>query len=287
MADDYRAAKDVFAGTIGGIAQVLVGQPFDTTKVRIQSAKGNVSPVKVVRDLIANEGPLAFYKGTLTPLVGVGVCVSIQFGVNEFMKRVFTNANGPGTHLSMGQFYLCGAAAGFANGFVAAPIEHIRIRLQLQTSGNAEFHGPVDVLKKLYHTGGIKLIYRGLGPTLAREGFGGGMYFLTFEALVKNEIHTKNIQRKDIENWRLILFGALAGYGMWLSIYPIDVIKSNMQTDNYHKPVYKNALAATRGIVQQNGLKGLVRGFTPTILRAAPANAATFFAFETTMRYLN
>ncbi|KAG7901908.1 hypothetical protein KL905_000852 [Ogataea polymorpha] len=287
MSDEYRALKDVFAGTMGGIAQVLVGQPFDTTKVRIQSAEGHVSPVHVVRQLLTNEGPMAFYKGTLTPLIGVGACVSVQFGVNEFMKRTFSSLNGPGSSLSMPQFYVCGAAAGFANGFIAAPIEHIRIRLQTQTTGTKTFNGPLDVIKKLYHTGGIKLIYRGLGPTLARESLGSGAYFLTFEALVKNEIESRNIARKDIENWKLCVFGALAGYGMWFSIYPIDVIKSNMQTDNYKKLVYRNAVETIRGIWRQSGAWGLVKGFSPTILRAAPANAATFLAFEITMRYLN
>lgn len=62
--DPYRALKDVFCGTAGGIAQVLVGQPFDTTKVRIQSAPPGTysSSWDVVKKLLAKEGPLAFYK---------------------------------------------------------------------------------------------------------------------------------------------------------------------------------------------------------------------------------
>lgn len=30
-------AKDLFAGSIGGVAQVLTGQPFDIVKVRMQN----------------------------------------------------------------------------------------------------------------------------------------------------------------------------------------------------------------------------------------------------------
>lgn len=59
------------------------------------------------KTIFKNEGPLAFYKGilfilfpknnkfkfiskgTLSPLLGVGAAVSIQFGVNEMCKRVF------------------------------------------------------------------------------------------------------------------------------------------------------------------------------------------------------
>lgn len=32
------ATKDILAGTAGGVAQVLVGQPFDIVKVRVQTA---------------------------------------------------------------------------------------------------------------------------------------------------------------------------------------------------------------------------------------------------------
>lgn len=74
--DSMRVVKDVFAGTCGGIAQVLSGQPFDTTKVRLQSApEGTYSgTLDVVNKLLKNEGFAGFYKGTLTPLVGVGAC---------------------------------------------------------------------------------------------------------------------------------------------------------------------------------------------------------------------
>ena len=62
-----RVAKDILAGTTGGIAQVIVGQPFDTTKVRLQTATKSTGVIEVVRNLIRNEGPRAFYKGTMTP----------------------------------------------------------------------------------------------------------------------------------------------------------------------------------------------------------------------------
>jgi hypothetical protein len=86
--------------------------------------------------LLKNEGPLAFYKGTLTPLLGIGVCVSIQFGAAERTKRFFAERNrhtgfgGPnGTQLSGVQLALSGSAAGLANSVVSGPVEHIRIRM--------------------------------------------------------------------------------------------------------------------------------------------------------------
>jgi len=76
-------------------------------------------------------------QGTLTPLLGIGVCVSIQFGALEYAKRVFAQRNidqrlssaGPdGKILTPTQLVASGAFAGIANGFVSGPVEHIRIR---------------------------------------------------------------------------------------------------------------------------------------------------------------
>lgn len=74
-------------------------------------------------------------QGTLTPLLGIGVCVSIQFAVLEYVKREFTERNlarglgGPdGKLLGADQLMFAGIAAGLGNGFVSGPVEHIRIR---------------------------------------------------------------------------------------------------------------------------------------------------------------
>lgn len=290
--DGSRVFKDVFAGTMGGVAQVLTGMPFDTTKVRL--VEGNYKgPLDVVQQLIKKEGPLAFYKGTLTPLVGMGACVSIQFSVNEYMKRFFrdyhvTRGLDPNTPLSLGQFYIAGGAGGFANAFLASPIELVRIKLQIQTGDVTTrlYNGPIDCFRKIFKQTGVRGIFKGLGPTLLREGHGIGIYFLTFEALVKNETIKQKVARSDIPGWKLCLFGATAGYAMWLSLYPVDVIKTKLQTDDLKNPKYKNSFAVVKDIMRTSGIKGFFKGFVPVLLRAAPANAATFYAFELTMRLL-
>lgn len=288
LEDNQQVIKDLFGGTVGGIAQVLVGQPFDTVKVRLQSAPEGTynGALDVIKKLIANEGPKGFYKGTLTPLVGVGACVSVQFSVNEFMKRYYNDTLN-GAPLSLSQFFVCGTVAGFANGFLASPIEHIRIRLQTQTGNTKQFNGPIDCTKKIYQSAGWLGVYKGLVPTLIREGFGLGIYFATYEALIAKKLsEDRSITRQDIPGWKLCIYGGLSGYTLWLSIYPIDVIKSKLQTDSLHNPKYKSILSVAKDIFAHNGIKGFYRGFIPTMLRAAPANGATFAVFEWTMRML-
>lgn len=113
--------------------------------------------------------------------------------------------------------------------------------------------------------------------------------------------------RGDVEAWRLALYGGLAGEMLWLSSYPMDVVKSKMQTDGLgparsvasaaHTPPKANALPAavgpateqhltsqryanTRACIAQTfreeGFRGFWRGIGPTLLRAMPVSAATF-----------
>lgn len=286
--DSTRVFKDLLAGTAGGVSQVLIGQPFDTTKVRLQTSSVPTTALDVVKNLVKNEGFRGFYKGTLTPLVGVGACVSVQFGVNEAMKRFFHSRDGnsgPNKTLGLLQYYLCGFAGGTANSFLASPIEHVRIRLQTQTGTGAaaQFHGPLDCIKKLTANNSLM---RGLTPTMLRESHGCGVYFLTYEALIANELH-KGVSRTEIPTWKLCLFGATSGTTLWLMIYPLDVIKSVMQTDSLLQPKQgKNMLQVAKTIYSTRGLSSFFKGFGPTMLRAAPANGATFATFELAMRAL-
>lgn len=281
-----RTAKDITAGTISGIAQVLVGQPFDITKVRLQTSPAHSTALQVIRNLVKNEGILAFYKGTWAPLVGIGACVSCQFGVNEAMKRYFHKKNGgEDRHLSLSQYYVCGAVSGSANAFLATPIEHVRIRLQLQTKSSAvsEYRGSLDCFKKLLKQG---VLMRGLSATMLRTSHGFGVYFLTYEALTNAQMK-KGIRREDIPTWKVCLFGAFSGALFWATTYPFDVIKSVMQSDRLHTPVHgNNFLQVARAIYVNRGLPAFMKGFAPTMFRSLPVNGATFATFEVAMRLL-
>ncbi|KAK0542889.1 Mitochondrial carrier protein ymc2 [Tilletia horrida] len=289
-----RTTRDILSGTTGGIAQVLVGQPFDIVKVRLQTAPpGTYAGMgDLVSKIIKNEGPLAFYKGTLTPLLGVGLCVSIQFGVVEHLKREFAQANqrkGSSSSLSLSQLYMAGASAGLANAFVAGPIEHIRIRLQTQTT--KIYNGPLDCFSKITTAAGPTGIFRGMVPTLLREGVGMGTYFLVYESLVQWQLARMGAgtTRADLPTVSAMAFGASAGVALWLSAYPFDVVKSRLQTDALalSARTYRGPLDCAAQILRTAGIRGFLKGLGPTLVRAPIANAATFVAFEAAARNLD
>lgn len=72
--------------------------------------------------------------------------------------------------------------------------------------------------------------------------------------------------------------------------YPLDVIKSRLQTDGFPSQraqglqKYTSAIDCTRQLWAEQGAKGFMRGFTPTMIRSPFVNGATFAVFELTMR---
>ena len=114
-----------------------------------------------------------------------------------------------------------------------------------------------------------------------------GMYFMAAEACIKKEMQLTERTRAEVPSWHVCVYGGLAGVSMWLSIYPLDVIKSKFQTDalHSHDRVHKTMWQCYKATVA-NGYKNLFKGFAPTLLRAVPVNGATFLAFDYTRRLL-
>ncbi|SCZ89677.1 BZ3500_MvSof-1268-A1-R1_Chr9g10549 [Microbotryum saponariae] len=284
--------KELAAGTIAGWAQVMTGQPFDIVKVRLQSGTQYSGALECATRILKDEGALAFYKGTSMPLVGIGACVSLQFACLQAGKRFFASQNVGKVNLSLslGQLYLAGAFAGVGNSIASTPVEHIRIRLQTQTT--ALYSGPVDAISKIYRTDGIRGIYKGQGITLLREFHGYGAYFLGYEAFVEYQLRSKNLTRKELPMASAALGGVAAGYAMWFTTYPIDVIKSRIQTDGFASQAgtaakkYNGSWDCAKQLYREAGLKAFTKGLTPTLIRSPVVNGVTFLVFEQVMQVI-
>ncbi|CAH2350212.1 mitochondrial glycine transporter Ymc1p [[Candida] railenensis] len=284
-----RKVKDIAAGFIGGATQVLIGQPADLVKIRLQtSTVPNITSTQVIKQVIQNEGALAFYKGTLPPLVGVGVCVSLQFyGFHEMKRQLLKYTNQNSLNL-WPQTYIAGAFAGLVNTPVTAPVEQLRILSQSSTASVKP--SLLETVRKIYRTNGFTHgIYRGFNITLLREVQAYGVWFLTYEFLIEQIQKSRGYkQRHDISTPELLAAGATAGCSLWLSSYPIDVIKSNIQSDKFGKDSkYKGkSLLVAKDILKRQGWRGFWKGLTPCLLRAVPCSAGTFASVELALRLM-
>lgn len=254
----------------------------DIVKVRLQTSNTYSGAISCATSILRNEGPLAFYKGTLTPLIGIGACVSVQFGGFHYARRQFESRNLSSTGvpaLSYSQYYAAGAFAGLTNTVLSSPIEHVRIRLQAQPHGAGRLYsGPIDCVRKLgAHNGVLRGLYRGTSVTLLREAQAYGVWFTTFEYLMNKDAERNGIDRKAVPTWKIAVYGGLAGEALWIGSYPFDVVKSKMQTDGFGEGQrYKSMRDCFGQVWREAGFRGFWKGIAPTLVRAMPVSAGTF-----------
>ncbi|KAL0060001.1 hypothetical protein AAF712_013237 [Marasmius tenuissimus] len=125
--------NELIAGSVGGAAQVLVGQPLDTVKTRAQIAPKGMfkGPMDILTQTIRKEGFFALYKGMASPLIGIAGVNSLLFASYGISKRIVS----PFPQLSLPETALAGSMAGAANAILASPVEMFKVRMQGQYGG--------------------------------------------------------------------------------------------------------------------------------------------------------
>lgn len=86
-------ALEFVAGCVGGAAGVVVGHPFDTIKVRLQTQNAANPRYRgtwhCFTQTLKGESVRGLYKGMSSPLAGVSLVNAVVFGVHgNIMKNV-------------------------------------------------------------------------------------------------------------------------------------------------------------------------------------------------------
>ncbi|KAL4965661.1 mitochondrial carrier domain-containing protein [Aspergillus stella-maris] len=298
--------KEFVVGAAGGATQVLIGQPFDIVKVRMQ-VQANKSAIQVAQSILRHEGLLAFYKGTLPPLLGVGACISIVYSTfHTISESIKSSTNNP--TLSPPQTFLAGGLAGLANSFVSGPTEHIRIRLQTQNQNHPSTNesrprlrpGVLSTIRYIHARSGWVGLYRGQTPTMLREFGSYGVWFSVYEFLLSHlaspssdpssSSHSSSPtkgNRDQIPTYKIASCGIITGLVLWSVNYPFDVVKSKMQADGFESQQrYSNMRDVMRQTWNGHGVMGFYRGLGPTLARAVPVSAGTFVVVEMVRKVL-
>jgi solute carrier family 25 carnitine/acylcarnitine transporter 20/29 len=175
--------KDFVAGTVGGIAGIIAGHPFDTVKVRIQTQPTVYSggTFQCLYQIAKKESVRGLYKGMFAPVIGVGFLSAICFGIYGNSLRALERWRGiPRSKLEYyTDVFLAGCVSGCVVVTLQIPSDLIKIRLQLQESKTQkQYWGPFDCAKKIYKAEGFRGLYTGMTATLLRDaGPGYGSYF--------------------------------------------------------------------------------------------------------------
>ncbi|EGG13508.1 mitochondrial substrate carrier family protein [Cavenderia fasciculata] len=275
------AAKDIVAGSVGGVAQLVTGHPLDTIKVRLQTQPVGAplysGTMDCLKKTIAQEGFGGLYKGVTSPLVGLCLMNAVMFFSYGQAKKAIQGDSKE--ELSVEQLAKAGAIAGLTIAFVESPVD--LFKSQLQVPGQTQFNGLADVAKKIYQSRGIRGVYQGFSSTLVRNVPANCCYFASYE-LARRAFLEPGQLLEDLPTWKVLVSGGIGGMSYWTLTFPIDVIKSSLQTDSIvpSQRRFQGLIDCASKIYKQQGIAGFYKGFTPCFIRSFPANAACFVAFE-------
>nr|OQO16902.1 hypothetical protein B0A51_15382 [Rachicladosporium sp. CCFEE 5018] len=303
-------SADLWAGYLSGAIGIIIGNPLDLLKTRIQAGSLRASPASpLVASSATPRAPLnrwtALLRGAAAPILGYGALNALLFVTyNRSLALLSSSATGnddsTSVHSSLGAIWTAGAIGGLATFVVSAPTELVKCRAQVSSPPKSS----LLVAKELWSRGGIRGMYLGGGITSMRDAVGYGFYFWSYE-LSKRYMHSafpvdKN-QTQEAVN--VLLCGGLAGVVTWATIFPLDVIKTRLQTHDLvphssvnssrqpllppapepTKPVTPSALSIARSAYANEGIRVFFRGLGVCSARAFVVNAVQWAVYEWTM----
>ncbi|KAJ3499769.1 hypothetical protein NLG97_g75 [Lecanicillium saksenae] len=273
-------SADFWAGYVSGAVGIIVGNPLDIVKLRQQTqyAEGTVAVFQNTRSLLA---------GTAGPLLGYGALNALLFvsynRTESALNRAFA------TEKSLSINWVAGAVGGLATWVVSAPTELVKCRAQIALpTAKSSF----SIAKDIWHKGGIRGLYFGGLVTALRDSIGYGFYFWSYEIAIRNwplSEQRRGFSLKD-EAPRVMLCGGLAGIVTWASVFPLDVIKTRLQTRTALQKFVtaeenvvltrKSAWLIAKHMFREEGMKPFFRGLTVCSIRAFIVNAAQWAVYE-------
>eukprot|EP00013_Stygamoeba_regulata_P001603 CAMPEP_0177634646 /NCGR_PEP_ID=MMETSP0447-20121125/3478_1 /TAXON_ID=0 /ORGANISM="Stygamoeba regulata, Strain BSH-02190019" /LENGTH=292 /DNA_ID=CAMNT_0019136379 /DNA_START=68 /DNA_END=943 /DNA_ORIENTATION=- len=282
--------KDTISGGFGGMCLVAAGHPLDTIKVRLQTMKvipGQKPPFSGAMDCamqsVRKEGALALYRGMAAPLMGVTPMYMVCFAGYSLGKKL--QMSSPDEQLSLFKIWNAGCLSGVFTTAIMVPGERIKCTLQVQGTPDykgTKYNGPIECIKGVVKTEGVRGLYRGTAATLLRDIPGSGAYFVGYE-LFKRILTPEGSSGPGPMG--TLFAGGMAGVCNWSVSIPADVLKSRLQTSP--PGTYTGLLHCYQDLVKTEGYRALYKGVGPVMLRAFPANAACFFGVEMARSFLN
>ncbi|KAF6785945.1 hypothetical protein CSOJ01_15512 [Colletotrichum sojae] len=269
------------AGGIAGGVEAACTYPFEFAKTRVQlygHQKGTRNPFAIVLRVAREEGIGALYKGCSTMIVGSIGKDAVRFVAFDSIRALFEDKE---AHtLSPARSIASGMVAGIVSStIIVTPSERVKTALIDDAKTSRRFTGAIDCISTLTREQGVrKALWRGYITTTLKQigttGFRLGSY-----SIIKDFERSKGMR----VDGPLMSFanGALAGTVTTLATQPFDTVKTKAQ-----QAKVVGTMESFRGIMAEDGLKGLWRGTVMRLGRTVMAGGILFTANEQALKGL-
>ncbi|KAI3806944.1 hypothetical protein L1987_22862 [Smallanthus sonchifolius] len=177
-------------------------------------------------------------------------------------------------HVHASKYLLAGGVAGAASRTATAPLDRLKVALQVQTAKASI--GPA--VKNIWKEGGILSFFRGNGLNVVKVAPESAIKFYTYEML-KDIIGGGD--KDDIGTFGRLLAGGMAGAVAQTAIYPMDLVKTRLQTYVCEGGKVPTLWKLSKDIWVHEGPRAFYKGIVPSILGIIPYAGIDLAVYET------
>ncbi|TPX32525.1 hypothetical protein SmJEL517_g04368 [Synchytrium microbalum] len=266
----------LLAGASSGLLTVLLLQPFDLVKTRLQQERSGL--LKAVRDA-ASPSFWRLWRGTWPTIWRNVPGHAMYFTALDVVRRGLSavKLDGSSGALSKEMVNLVGGAtARVGVGLILMPMTVIKVRYE---SNLYNYTSVWNAFQTITRKEGIRGLFAGFGSTAIRDAPYAGIYVVVYERM-KLFLHAamKSEDFKPVINMASGISSAILSS---VVTQPFDVIRTRIQI----KPQeYRNTVFAVAKILKEEGIRAFMSGLGPRLARKPLSAAITWTVYEELVR---
>ncbi|XP_030238267.1 calcium-binding mitochondrial carrier protein SCaMC-1-B isoform X1 [Drosophila navojoa] len=292
--------RHLVAGGFAGAVSRTCTAPLDRVKVFLQVQSCKIGISDGMKMLLKEGGVSSMWRGNGINVLKIAPETALKFAAYEQMKRLI-RGNDSTRQMTIVERFYAGAAAGGISQTIIYPMEVLKTRLALRTTG--QYAGIADAATKIYKKEGGRSFYRGYVPNILGILPYAGIDLAVYETLKRRYIasHENNEQPSFLV---LLACGSTSSALGQLCSYPLALVRTRLQAQaalTVASQIRKTQIPLKscdagsneetmtglfRKIVRQEGIAGLYRGITPNFLKVLPAVSISYVVYEYTSRAL-
>ncbi|KAL0721180.1 hypothetical protein Bca4012_035779 [Brassica carinata] len=183
--------------------------------------------------------------------------------------------DGISKHAQRSKLLLAGGLAGAVSRTATAPLDRLKVVLQVERTKA----GVVPTVKKIWREDKLLGFFRGNGLNVAKVAPESAIKFAAYEML--KPIIGGGADGEEIGTKGRLVAGGLAGAVAQTAIYPMELVKTRLQTCVSELGKTPNLWRLTKEIWIQEGPRAFYRGLYPSLLGIIPYAGIDLAAYET------
>lgn len=267
----------------------LITNPMEVVKTRLQldgegGKRGAARQYTGIRDAVQKiwklEGVRGLQSGLAPALAYQTAMNGARLGLYEPFQRALVGATGAdptSTPLKMA----CGAAAGAVGATLGSPLYLVKSRLQAQSAHftvleRHQYSGMVDGLRKVWASGGVKELFRGVDGAVPRVMTGSAVQLSSYDAF-KAQAQGMGVPQGMPAHLAASLCASLLTV---TCMNPLDVISTRLYQSAGKATHYTGPLDCGIQTVRAEGWAALQKGWLAQYARLGPHTVLTFVFLE-------